>query len=221
MAITVNGYTYPEHFVEAAHHDGFSNNISMWMQLLAPYKEMDNLRFLELGTNLGRASVFLLDTILTGKNCLLDTVDFTNHIRTADKDGVNTSTIANLQPYIDNKTCVFHQKLTVDFFANVGNVEYDLIYVDASHEREDVLFDAVNSFFHLKENGVIIFDDYGWGECGQAIDSFLTIFSRKIRLISKGWQVVVQLRDKQDMLFRPDSGREGFWNDEDVKTSRS
>lgn len=221
MAITVNGYTYPEHFVEAQQHDGFSNNIPMWNQLLAPYRGLDDLRFLELGTNLGRASVFLLENILTGNNCLLDTVDFTNHIRTVEKDGVDTSTISNLQPYIDNKTCVFHQKLTVDFFATIGNTQYDLIYVDASHEREDVLFDATNAFFHLKENGVIIFDDYGWGECGQAIDAFLTIFSRKIKLITKGWQVVVQLRDKNEMLYRPGSGREGYWNDEDVKTSRS
>lgn len=212
MAIAVNGYTYPEHFVEAQQHDGFSNNIPVWTELLAPYRKMDNLRFLELGTNLGRASVFLLDNILTGKNCLLDTVDFTNHIRTVDTDGVDTSTLSNLQPYIDNKTCVFHQKLTVDFFATIGDTQYDFIYIDASHEREDVLFDAVNSFFHLKEHGVIIFDDYGWGECGQGIEAFLTIFERKINLIAKGWQVVIQVKNKNEITHRSDFELEGYWN---------
>jgi hypothetical protein len=193
MALTVNNYTYPEHFLGDPQSDWFSLNIPRWNQLLSPYKNMDDLRFLELGTHTGRASVFLLDNILTGNNCFLDTVDIEAHQIVSDTGDILACAMSNLKPYIDKKTCEFHQKTTVDFFSTIGQTKYDLIYIDASHERDDVLFDAVNSFFHLKEYGVIIFDDYGWGECGQGIDAFLSIFSRKIKILVKEWQVVVQV----------------------------
>jgi len=41
---------------------------------------------------------------------------------------------------------------------------FDIIYIDGNHEPEYVLEDAVLSFRKLKKNGIMIFDDYGWGE---------------------------------------------------------
>ena len=40
---------------------------------------------------------------------------------------------------------------------------FDIIYIDGNHEPEYVLEDAVLSFRKLKNNGIMIFDDYGWG----------------------------------------------------------
>jgi predicted O-methyltransferase YrrM len=40
---------------------------------------------------------------------------------------------------------------------------FDIIYIDGNHEPEYVLEDAVLSFRKLKKNGIMIFDDYGWG----------------------------------------------------------
>jgi predicted O-methyltransferase YrrM len=47
------------------------------------------------------------------------------------------------------------QKFQNDFF--------DIIYIDGNHEPEYVLEDAVLSFRKLKKNGIMIFDDYGFG----------------------------------------------------------
>ena len=72
---------------------------------------------------------------------------------------------------------------------------FDMIYIDGSHQAADVLFDAVVSFELLKEMGVLIFDDYLWHEKDMpdgidvlrspkiAIDSFLNIYARKIKII--------------------------------------
>jgi predicted O-methyltransferase YrrM len=38
---------------------------------------------------------------------------------------------------------------------------FDIIYIDGNHEPEYVLEDAVLSFRKLKQNGIMIFDDYG------------------------------------------------------------
>jgi len=70
---------------------------------------------------------------------------------------------------------------------------FDLIYVDGSHTSSDVLLDAVLSFQLLRENGLILFDDYLWAESlSQAdnpinfprmgVDAFTTAFFGKIKI---------------------------------------
>lgn len=72
---------------------------------------------------------------------------------------------------------------------------FDFIYVDGSHQAPDVLCDAILGFRLLKNNGVIVFDDYLWQEplpygtdplrCPKpAIDAFTNIYCRKVKIIS-------------------------------------
>lgn len=61
---------------------------------------------------------------------------------------------------------------------------FDIIYIDGNHEPEYVLEDAVLSFRKLKKNGVMIFDDYGWGGpdlTKKGIDGFLAGYHKKIK----------------------------------------
>jgi len=61
---------------------------------------------------------------------------------------------------------------------------FDMIYIDGNHEPEYVLEDAVLSFRKLKEGGIIVFDDYGWGgpELTQAgIDAFIKGYHKRIK----------------------------------------
>jgi hypothetical protein len=61
---------------------------------------------------------------------------------------------------------------------------FDIIYIDGNHEPEYVLEDAVLSFRKLKINGVMIFDDYGWGgpdETQRGIDGFLSGYHKRIK----------------------------------------
>ena len=79
-------------------------------------------------------------------------------------------------------------KLQDDFF--------DIIYIDGNHEPEYVLEDAVLSFRKLKKNGIMIFDDYGWGGpdlTQRGIDGFLSGYHTKIeKLGEKESQVFVK-----------------------------
>jgi len=63
---------------------------------------------------------------------------------------------------------------------------FDIIYIDGNHEPEYVLEDAVLSFRKLKKEGIMIFDDYGWGGddlTKKGIDAFLTAYSKKIKCL--------------------------------------
>ena len=75
-----------------------------------------------------------------------------------------------------------------------ASADFDVVYVDGSHEATDVLTDAVMSFHLLRVGGLIIFDDYLWSmnPVGQqdafgmpkpAIDAFINIFQRKLYVI--------------------------------------
>ena len=63
---------------------------------------------------------------------------------------------------------------------------FDIIYIDGNHEPEYVLEDAVLSFRKLKQNGIMIFDDYGWGGpdlTQRGIDAFLSGYHKRIQRI--------------------------------------
>ena len=63
---------------------------------------------------------------------------------------------------------------------------FDIIYIDGNHEPEYVLEDAVLSFRKLKQNGIMIFDDYGWGGPNltqKGIDGFLSGYHKKIKIL--------------------------------------
>ena len=65
---------------------------------------------------------------------------------------------------------------------------FDIIYIDGNHEPEYVLEDAVLCFRKLKKNGIMIFDDYGWGGpdlTKRGIDGFLSGYHKKIHILGE------------------------------------
>ena len=71
---------------------------------------------------------------------------------------------------------------------------FDIIYVDGNHEPEYVLEDAVLSFRKLKKDGIMIFDDYGWGGpdlTQRGIDGFLSGYHKRIQYLG----------DRQSQVF--------------------
>ena len=57
---------------------------------------------------------------------------------------------------------------------------FDIIYIDGNHEPNYVLEDAILSFKKLKKGGIMIFDDYGWGEVKKGVDGFLSAYYKKL-----------------------------------------
>jgi predicted O-methyltransferase YrrM len=79
---------------------------------------------------------------------------------------------------------------------NFPDEYFDIIYIDGNHEPEYVLEDAVLSFRKLKQDGIMIFDDYGWGGpdlTQRGIDAFLSGFHKRIVYLgAENTQVFVQ-----------------------------
>ena len=76
---------------------------------------------------------------------------------------------------------------------------YDFIYIDASHTAPDVLTDACMAWPLLKKDGVMVFDDYLWGDPKNilhrpklAVDAFTNIFAEQLLPVHFGYQAVVR-----------------------------
>jgi predicted O-methyltransferase YrrM len=65
---------------------------------------------------------------------------------------------------------------------------FDIIYIDGNHEPEYVLEDAVLAFRKLRKNGIMIFDDYGWGGpdlTKRGIDGFINGYHKRISILGE------------------------------------
>ena len=90
-------------------------------------------------------------------------------------------------------------------FFNLGRTKllveenkYDLIYIDGGKSSKTTIFQIVNCWQLLKENGILYMDDYGWGvnppneeRPKEGIDFFLYLYKKDYELIFQNWQVAV------------------------------
>lgn len=145
--------------------DWFSRNIPYWTTYLARFKGKPNLTFLELGCFEGKATTWLLNNILTDPTSKIIVVDtFAGSPEFAgtfiDSSKIEANFKENIAPFSE-KVEIWKGK--TDMIDKADPLQFDFIYIDASHKALDVLHDGVMSFHLLKPGGSIIFDDYTWG----------------------------------------------------------
>lgn len=151
---------------------------------------------LEIGCFEGRSTVWFIENILKHHpEACIESVDPWKG--SSDSKGItdwdeikarwefNTS-LAAKESLVD-KVCIGQNAMTSrEFFSN-EKAEFDLIYVDGSHEKADVAFDLFNAWDCLKSGGTLVADDYEWpGPSGwhnqnlprQAIDFFRDCVAR-------------------------------------------
>lgn len=192
-------YDFPEK------RDFFTYNIPVWEKALASYKGKPDIHYLEIGVFEGRSMVWMLENILTHPTCRLTGLDiFLDYIR--DKGEVIKTRFLN-----NVKKAGGADRLTL--IVGYSQVElrklplasFDIIYVDGSHAKPDVLEDAVLSWRLLKKGGLMIFDDYPYetnrGKRDEewpmpAINAFVLINRPNLDIVSCDYQVIIRKREK-------------------------
>lgn len=182
--------------------DWFSHNIEKWTETLAHLKDRENLNFLEIGSYEGRATCWLLDEILTNKSSKIvcvDTFEGGFEHENTDFASVYQAFRHNID-YKKDQVVVARGKSFERLLELQNNKNYfDFIYIDGSHESRHVLQDAILSFEILKNGGIMIFDDYLWGDpavdatiCPKpAVDAFLIAYRKEIQILYMGYQVAI------------------------------
>lgn len=184
-------------------HDWFSHNIPTWEKFVAKeYAGKEHIQFLEIGCFEGKASLWLMENVLTAPTAKLHVCDtFKGSDEHADA-GMDFSPVKerfykNLQPHLDKMQ--IYEMPSKQLAPHIGLLDFDLIYIDGSHDSRDVIRDALLAHDHIKQGGLIIFDDYEWKAYTDpwrnprpAVDAFLSIFLAEYSVLHKGYQVILK-----------------------------
>lgn len=173
-----------------------------WDQLIPLIKPK---KILEIGSYEGASICYLIEKLGSVNETLeihaIDTWLGGHDHSDIDMEAVEARFDSNIAKARDGKAVeLYKHKGLSDFkmanlLINFGLRDYfDFIYIDGSHETQDVLSDAVLAFKLLKPLGVMAFDDYLWFEKSTdggirnspklAIDAFININLSKLDIIS-------------------------------------
>lgn len=184
-------YQYPQHFTYPDNKRiFFLDHIPIWEKFLDVLKNKDNI-CLEIGSLYGGSSVYILDNFCTSDNSHLYIMDINDN----DYLDNNVKPYKNVTKIIGESSDSFksfnHQNQTKEFL--------DFVYVDGNHMSKYVLEDAVNSFYCLKEGGIMVFDDFAGGleqpkhlQVKTAVDSFLHSYEQHVQLLYIGYQLILK-----------------------------
>lgn len=148
--------------------DWFSDKIPIFFYYLNKYQFPAQIDLLEIGSFEGRSSLFFLNYFKDKRSIkkisltCVDTWEGSNEKlhNKVDFNIVEKNFHKNIEPF--NQNIKKHKCTSFEFFKFRGPQQYDLIFIDGSHEFKDVLNDAESSFKHIKKDGFIIFDDFNW-----------------------------------------------------------
>ena len=172
-------------------------------KILEKYKNMNNIQFLEIGSFEGYGTNYFIDNVLTGNSsstCIDPWIKYSESTITkiSEWDNLINENTYNIfmNNTIHNKNKIIIKRgLSCDILPTLEKV-YDFIYIDGDHSEKAVYIDAIYSFNILRNNGIMIFDDYEWNQGEKspknAIDRFLKEYENKIEVIVINHQVVIK-----------------------------
>ena len=194
---------YPNWFKQTAQHN--------FEHFLTPLAGVYNLKFLQLGTYTGDASVWLCENVLFGESSYLIDVDTWRGSDEIAHETINFESVYNhylyrTSDYEDEGKVVIQRMTTTQYLLSQYNTDeplgeyFDFIYIDADHTTVGALLDAELSWPLLKSGGIMSFDDYTWNhESGDprlaptvGIDLFIHRHQLELEVLVKNTQVWIR-----------------------------
>ena len=180
-------------FEEKLDHKNFSqkwflNNFEIFTFFLPKDKSL-KFDYLEVGCYEGLSSFYVLSEYKFVNAFFLDIWDMPNpnsKTLSPNFDLIEKAFDQNLSGFdfkkMKNDSVISMRKLLKE------NVHFDFIYIDGSHNGEDILSDAIEAFKILKVNGLMFFDDFLQHDENRilqsyvGIDKFLSLYSDYLKI---------------------------------------
>ena len=174
------------------------------------------VNIMEIGVFEGEATKWFLTNILTDNESKMYAIDTfggsPEYLNKVNFTNVEKKFHDNIKSTGREKQVVvmkmFSDKALMKLLMMKDSPRFDIIFIDASHEARDVIVDAVLAWKLLKEEGTMIFDDYGWKKIKQpyfrpkmAIDAFIDIMKPELRILAIKYQALI--RKKKEENFTP------------------
>ena len=188
--------------------DWFSWAPEVWSQLTPMLSGTAGHRqFLEIGSFEGRSSIWIAENMMQEDDILrcIDTWEGGEEHGEENMSEVEERFRHNLIVATEKlpRRRIIQQKGTsvreLARWLTTDNQHFDFIYIDGSHKAPDVLTDACMAWPLLKTEGLMVFDDYMWGNPRDilhrpkpAIDAFCNLFAEEAEIVHVGYQLVVR-----------------------------
>ena len=152
--------------------DFFSINAYYWKKFIGTLPE--NFKYLEIGSLEGNSALFIINNFKVKKVVCVDIWEDENFKEEQHKNFNNFKKNIN-----EFSNIVETFKGTSDnYFLNQED-KFDVIYIDGSHEADQVYKDIKNSWKILNMNGILICDDYFYGNIYKNPDNVPSIAINK------------------------------------------
>jgi predicted O-methyltransferase YrrM len=183
--------------------DAADMNIVQWCVTFSKiFDRADPVRILEIGSWEGRSTLFLLTYFTQGHLTAVDTWTGSEEYEynaTRDLRDLEARFDGNLAPCSERLTKRKGSSLHVLPQLLDEQHRFDLIYVDGSHFADDVLTDAILAWRLLKQDGVLIFDDFLWpcyrrwrANPAWPINMFLKYRAGEYKILNAYLQIILQ-----------------------------
>ena len=148
----------------------------VWEQLVPQLPSRRS--FLEIGSYEGRSTVWTVEHML--------------------EDGSNVSLARSKFPEREVRKA---KGTSYEFLSSLATQKaaFDFVYIDGSHRAKDVLTDACMVWPLVKVGGVVVFDDYLWGQPRDAlhrpklaVDAFVNLFAEEVQTVHMGYQYIIK-----------------------------
>lgn len=187
--------------------DWFSHNISLWTQLAKMLPGTPGHRqLLEIGSFEGRSAVWSVENMMADGDMLrcVDTWEGSEEHSPElfeDASGRFRRNIKIAAEKFPDRRVIQHTETSTSYLAKAidQEVSLDFIYIDGSHVARHVMTDACMAWPLLSKGGLMVFDDYLWGETRDilhrprlAVDMFVNLFAEELDIVHMGYQFVVR-----------------------------
>jgi hypothetical protein len=171
--------------------DFTSSRTPTWTGVLERFAGSPGIDAIEIGTYEGRSAVWFLENILQHETSRLTCID----------PCPQTTFNTNLRRFRHKVRLVQlpSAKALRDAAFRLQSIHF--AYIDGSHSAPSVLQDAILVFPLLVHGGILIFDDYLYKSRHPdradtmpklAIDSFVSVFQNKLKIVHSGYQFIVE-----------------------------
>jgi len=173
--------------------DHFSHNIPNW-KIWFSRCNYNAVNLLEIGSFEGRSTVWFCENALQHPDSAIVCVDPWS----APKTDVNLATDNVIYERFMRNVSRFGKKVkpiignSRDVLKNLPHNYFDAVYIDGDHESHGVLEDGVLAFPLVRIGGVMIFDDFCGPTVRCGVESFVSAYSKKVKVVYAVGQLVAE-----------------------------
>jgi predicted O-methyltransferase YrrM len=186
--------------------DWFAHAPEVWEHLIPMLPGTPGERsFLEIGSYEGRSAVWIAENMMEEGDTLLciDTWKGGEEHSGEDMLEVHQRFLRNMEKLENLKQVnwgfVRAPAAAIASYFSGRQPLLAFIYIDGSHQAKDVLTDACMAWQVLAPGGIMVFDDYLWGDPRDvlhrpklAIDAFVNIFAEDLTVLHVGHQLAIK-----------------------------